>query len=292
MGRVIKLGDKLVGDGHPIYVAAEIGINHNGDLKIAKKLIDAAFWAGCDAVKFQKRTPELCVPPEQRSIMRETPWGYISYMEYRERMEFGFEEYREIDKYCRERGISWFVSCWDTESIDFMEEFNPPAYKVPSATATDSSVLRHLRATGRPIIISTGMTSLDKTRKALALLDPERTLLTHCTSTYPCPMNELNLRVIETLRREFDLPIGYSGHEVGLIPSVTAVALGACYIERHITLDRAMWGSDHAASVEPHGFHRLVNYIRGLEQALGDGQKRVYESEKPVMAKLRRVDDL
>ncbi len=292
MARVIKIGDRLVGDGHPNFVVAEIGINHNGDLDIAKKLIDAAAWAGCDAVKFQKRTPEVCVPRDQRNIMRETPWGYITYLDYRRRVEFGEKEYKEIDEYCRARNLMWFVSCWDVPSVEFMEQFNPPAYKVPSAVATDSSVLRRLRETGRPIILSTGMTSMEKVRKAVQILGLDRILLTHCTSTYPCPLDELNLRMLETLRREFDCPIGYSGHEVGLIPSVVAVALGACYIERHITLDRAMWGSDHAASVEPHGFYRLVKYIRSVGVAFGDGVKRVYASEAPIMAKLRRVDDL
>lgn len=292
MPRIVKLGDRLVGDGQPVYITAEIGINHNGDLAIAKRLIDIAAEAGCDAVKFQKRTPDKCVPLQQREHMRETPWGYISYLEYRRRIEFGHDEYVEIACYCRERGITWFASCWDEESVDFAEKFDPPCYKIPSACLTDAILLRRVRITGRPIILSTGMSSMAQIRAAVKILGRERLVITHCTSTYPCQLDELNLRLIQTLRREFDVPIGYSGHEVGLPSSVAAVALGACYLERHITLNRAMWGSDHAASVEPQGLERLVNYIRSVEAALGDGDKRVYESELPVMRRLRRVDTL
>ena len=289
MSRAVRIGDHWVGDGHPVYIVAEIGINHNGDMAIAKKLIDAAVHAGCSAVKFQKRTPELCVPPEQRSVMRETPWGYISYLEYRHRVEFGFEEYQEIDRYCKGEEITWFTSCWDVSSVDFIAQFAPPCYKIPSATLTDVQLLRHLRATGQPLILSTGMSTLEQIRSAVRVLGTDNLLITHCTSTYPCPPRELNLRVIETLRREFPCPIGYSGHEVGLPTTVAAVALGACYVERHITLDRAMWGSDQAASVEPHGFERLVKYIQTVEAALGDGKKCIWPSEVPIMYKLRRV---
>jgi N-acetylneuraminate synthase len=285
----IRIGGRTVGDGHPVYVVAEIGINHNGDLDLAKRLIDAAHLAGCDAVKFQKRTPELCVPPEQRDIPRETPWGIMSYLEYRRRVEFGQPEYDEIDRYCRERGITWFASVWDEPSVDFLERYDPVFYKIPSAALTDQSLLRHLRRTGRPLILSTGMSTSEQLREAVAVLGEDNLLITHCTSTYPCPPHELNLRMIETLRREFNCPIGYSGHEVGLQTSYAAVVLGACLVERHITLDRAMWGSDQAASVEPWGFMRLVRDIRVIESALGDGVKRVYESELPGMRRLRRV---
>ncbi|MGA9347282.1 MAG: N-acetylneuraminate synthase family protein [Anaerolineae bacterium] len=285
----IDIGGRLVGDGQPVYIVAEIGINHNGDLDIAKRLIDAAKVAGCDAVKFQKRTPDKCVLAEQRNTLRETPWGLITYLEYRYHVEFGYEEYREIDHYCRERGITWFASVWDEESVDFMEAFDPPCYKIPSAALTDRALLRHVRATGRPIILSTGMSTMEEIWAAVDVLGTENLLITHCTSTYPCKPGELNLRVIPTLQREFDCPIGYSGHEVGLQTTYAAVVLGACYVERHITLDRAMWGSDQAASVEPWGFMRLVRDIRVTEKALGDGIKRVYESEKPIMQRLRRV---
>ena len=285
----ITIGNRDVGEGYPVYIVAEIGINHNGDLEIAKQLIDAAKVAGCDAVKFQKRTPEKSVPPEQAEVLRETPWGLITYLDYRHRIEFGREEYLEIDRYCHDRQITWFASVWDEESVDFLEMFNVPCYKIPSAALTDHSLLRHVRATGRTIILSTGMSTMEQIRAALAVLGMNDILITHCTSTYPCKPDELNLRMVQTLKDEFNCPIGYSGHEVGLQITYAAVVLGACYIERHITLDRAMWGTDQAASVEPGGFIRLIRDIRVIEKGLGDGIKRVYESELPVLKKLRRV---
>jgi N-acetylneuraminate synthase len=288
MPKVVEIGGRPVGEGHPAFVIAEIGINHNGDLDIAKRLIDAAIFAGCDAVKFQKRTPELCVPPEQRNTMRETPWGLITYIDYRRRVEFGKDEYTEIDRHCRERSILWFASCWDKPSVDFMEQFDPPCYKIASASLTDDDLLQHIEKTGRPVILSTGMSTMEQIRHAVALLGQECLLIAHSTSTYPCKPEELNLRMIQTLQREFDCPIGYSGHEVGLQTTYAAVVLGACFVERHITLDRAMWGSDQAASIEPWGFMRLVRDIRVTESALGDGVKRVYKSEMPIMHRLRR----
>ena len=291
MSREIKIGNKMVGDGHPAYIIAEIGINHNGDLNIAKQMIDAAVHAGVDAVKFQKRTPDIATPPEQQKQMRETPWGYITYLDYRYKVEFGEEEYREIDRYCRERGIAWLVSVWDQPSVDFMEQFDTPAYKIPSASLTDLGLIRKARATGKPLILSTGMSTMEQIRQGVEIAGEEDLILMHCTSTYPCEPEELNLKMVETLRREFpNLPIGYSGHEVGLVPSAVAVALGASIVERHLTLDRAMWGSDQAASVEPGGFERLVKYIRVSESALGDGVKKVYESEIGSMKRLRRVN--
>ena len=289
MSKTIKIGDRTVGAGYPAYVIAEIGINHNGQLEIAKQLIDAAKVAGCDAVKFQKRTPEKCVPPEQAGLLRETPWGLITYMDYRRRIEFGEMEYREIDRYCRERQITWFASVWDEESVDFLESFDLPCYKIPSAAITDHALLRRARAAGRPLIVSTGMSTMEQIRDAVAVVGDENLLLAHCTSTYPSTPDELNLRVIQTLKEEFNCPVGYSGHEVGLQVTYAAVVLGACCVERHITLDRAMWGSDQAASVEPGGFMRLVRDIRVIERGLGDGTKRVYDSEKPIMKRLRRV---
>jgi N-acetylneuraminate synthase len=288
MTREVKIGSRMIGDGHPTYVTAEIGINHNGDLAIAKKMIFEAHRTSVDSVKFQKRTPEICVPRDQWEIMRETPWGYISYIEYRRKMEFGQAEYAEIDRYCKELGIDWFASVWDEPSVDFMEQFDPIAYKIPSAALTDSGLLKKLRATRRPLILSTGMSNMDQIKDAVALLDTQKLVITHATSTYPCDPDELNLKVIQVLRDTFPCPIGYSGHEVGLIPSVVAVAMGACVVERHITLDRAMWGSDQAASVEPTGFERLVKYIRVTEASLGDGVKKVYDSEISSLKKLRR----
>jgi N-acetylneuraminate synthase len=291
MARAMQLGDLMVGDGYPTYIVAEIGINHNGSVDIAKKMIDGARHAGVNAVKFQKRTPELCVPPDQRNVMRETPWGYITYLDYRYKVEFDQDQYSEIDRYCREKGVGWFASVWDEPSIDFMEQFNPICYKVPSASLTDHALLRKLCSTHRPIILSTGMSTMEQIEEAVKQLDSSRLMITHATSTYPCEPNELNLRMIQTLREHFAFPIGYSGHEVGLIPSVVAAGLGACLVERHITLDRAMWGSDQAASVEPAGFERLVHYIRVTEQSLGDGVKKVYQSEMSSLKKLRRVQN-
>jgi len=284
----VRVGNRWIGPDFPVYVIGEIGINHNGNIEIARQLIETAARAGCDAVKFQKRTPALCVPPEQRNVMRETPWGYINYMEYRERVEFGFEEYQIIDQHCKKHGIQWFASCWDEPSVDFIEQFDPPCYKIQSAAVTDTALLTHLRETVKPMILSTGMSTMEQIREAVQLLDRETLILCHSTSTYPCPPEELNLRMIQTLHSEFDCPVGYSGHEVGLVPSAAAVALGACVVERHITLDRSMWGSDQSASVEPGGLEKLVKYIRTVEISAGDGVKRVYDSEKKVMQRLRR----
>jgi N-acetylneuraminate synthase len=288
--RRFEIGGRLVGDGQPTFVVAEIGVNHNGDIDLAKKLIDAAVSAGVDAVKFQKRTPELCVPADQRDQMRETPWGYIPYLEYRHHVEFSQDEYEEIDRYCRQRGVMWFASVWDKPSVDLLEAFDPVCYKVPSAGLTDSDLLRHVRSKGRPVILSTGMSTMGQIKAAVEVLGTQDLLITHTTSTYPCSPDELNLKMIQTLRETFPCPVGYSGHEVGLIPTVVTVALGAALVERHITLDRAMWGTDQAASVEPGGFDRLVKYIRVTEEALGDGIKQVYESEQVSLRKLRTVN--
>lgn len=289
MRKEIVIHQQRVGDSLPVYIIAEIGINHNGDVNIAKKLIDVAVWTGCNAVKFQKRTPELAVPPDQRNKMRETPWGYITYMEYRYKVEFGYEEYQEIDRYCREKGITWFTSCWDEQSVDFIEQFKPACYKIASASLTDNKLLQHLRSTGRPLILSTGMSTQEQIKGAVNLLGIDNLAIMHTTSTYPCPPEQLNLQMIASLREQFECPIGYSGHEAGLPTTVAAVALGASLIERHITLDRTMWGSDQAASIEPGGLERLVKYIRVVEQAMGDGVKKVYDDEVTAMKKLRRV---
>ena len=288
--RYMNFGGRTIGDRQPAYIVAEIGINHNGDLALARRLIDAAADARCDAVKFQKRTPELCVPFHQRDRPRDTPWGTMTYLAYRERIEFGAVEYKTLIEHCRRRRIDWFVSCWDEAAVDFIEPFEPIGYKIPSAALTDVWLLKRFRQTGRPLMLSTGMSTMGQIDAAVALLGTSDLLIAHSTSTYPCPLPELNLRVIETLRNRFDCPIGYSGHEVGLPTTLAAVCLGASMIERHITLDRAMWGTDQAASIEPQGFERLVKYIRNVEAALGTGVKTVYESEIAVMRKLRRDD--
>lgn len=292
MARVVDLKGRLVGDGCPNYIIAEIGINHNGSMEIAKKLIDVAKAAGCDAVKFQKRTPEKCVPAEMRDKMRETPWGYITYLEYRYKVEFGLEEFTTIDNYCRAQKIDWFVSCWDPDSVAFMQQFKTPCIKIPSASLTDRELLESIRDSGEAVMLSTGMSNVDQIKAAIKILGVDKLLLAHATSTYPCPKEELNLRMITTLREMYPCPIGYSGHEVGLATTLAAVALGASFLERHVTLDRAMWGSDQAASIEPGGLKRLVKDVRNVEVALGDGKKKVYPSEVIAASRLRLKDTL
>lgn len=288
----VKVGDRYIGDGEPVYIIAEIGINHNGSMSLAEKMIDGAVFAGCDAVKFQKRNPNSCVPKDQWNIERDTPWGRMSYIEYRHKIEFDFNQYSEINEYCKEKRIDWFASPWDEESLEFLEQFNPIMYKAASDSVTDKSLLKKMRATGKPVMLSTGMSTMDEIEKAVNIFDRENLLIAQSTSTYPCALNELNLKVIQTFRQKFpEIPIGYSGHETGLAPSLAAVALGASFVERHITLDRAMWGTDQAASVEIGGMQRLVKDIRDIEKALGDGTKRVYESEKKSIERLRRVSN-
>ncbi len=288
MSNTIEVGSRPVGPDHPTYIIGEIGINHNGDLEKAKELIDVAEEAGCDAVKFQKRNPDVCVPEEQKDEIRETPWGTMKYIEYKHHIEFGWEEFEEIDSYCEGKDLHWFSSCWDKDSVDFIESFDPVAYKVASASLTDDDLIQEMDAKGRPMFVSTGMSTMEEIEHALSQLEENRLLVAHCTSTYPCEPDELNLRMIKTLQEKLDVPIGYSGHEVGLQTTVAAVVMGACFVERHITLDRAMWGSDQAASVEPQGLDRLVRDIRVIEDALGDGKKKVYDSEVPIRKKLRK----
>ena len=283
-----RIGKNNIEENHPVFIIAEIGINHNGDLNTAKKLIDAASRAGCDAVKFQKRTPELCVPENKKNVPRETPWGTINYIDYRHKVEFDEHQYLEIDKYCKQKNIAWFASCWDIPSVDFIEKFNTPCYKIPSAKITDKKLVKHIASKGKPVILSTGMSTMKEIRNVVDILGNIPLLIAHCTSSYPCKIDELNLNMIKTLKKEFNVPVGYSGHEVGLQTTYAAIALGACFIERHITLDRSMWGSDQAASIEPWGFMRLVRDIRIIEKAMGDGIKKVYESEIPTKNKLRK----
>ena len=288
MASKVKIGDRWIGDGELCFVVAEIGINHNGDVGLAKKLIDAAGLTGCEAVKFQKRTIEVVYSAEELARPRESPFGSTN-GDLKRGLEFGYEEYAEIDQCCREKGMLWYASCWDEGSVDFIKQFDPPCYKIASACLTDDGLLRHHRRFGRPIILSTGMSTLEQIDHAVEVLGRENLIILHCTSTYPSRLEELNLRVIHALAERYNVPVGYSGHEVGLSPSLAAAVLGACMVERHITLDRAMWGSDQAASVEPHGIARLVRDIHAVETALGDGVKRVWPSEVPVMNKLRRV---
>lgn len=284
----VRIGDKWVGEEEPCFIVAEIGINHNGQLEIAKQLIDVAVSAGCDAVKFQKRTVDIVYSKEELDKPRESPFGTTN-RELKVGLELGLKGYQEIDRYCRERGIMWFTSCWDELSVDFLDQFNPPCYKIASACLTDDNLLRHARRKGKPIILSTGMSTLEQIEHAVKVLGTDELIILHCTSVYPSRPEELNLRVIQTLANRYDCPVGYSGHEVGISTTVATAVLGAKVVERHITIDRAMWGSDQAASMEPQGIERLVSYIRAIERAMGDGLKVVYPSERPIIDKLRRV---
>ncbi len=284
----VRLGSKVIGPERPCYVVAEIGINHNGDIDLAKKLINVALGADCDAVKFQKRTVDVVYSPEELAKPRESPFGPTN-GDLKRGLEFEQEEYEEIDRYCREVKIDWFASCWDEASVDFIAQFKVPCFKIASASLTDDNLLRHTRSVGKPIVLSTGMSTIQEVDHAVDVLGKQDLILLHACSTYPAYYEELNLRVIDVLRDRYRVPVGYSGHETGLPSSVAAVVLGACIIERHITLDRSMWGSDHAASLEPNGITRLVRDIRLIEKSKGDGIKRVLEREQPIIKKLRRV---
>jgi len=289
MTNKVSVGKKFIGEGEPVYIIAEIGINHNGDIEIAKQLMDVAVETGCDAVKFQKRTPEICVPEEQKSIPRETPWGTMTYFDYKKRIEFEQREFEQIDAYAKKIGIDWFASPWDVPSVDFLEGFKVPCQKIASACLTDSELLSSINKTKTTTILSTGMSSMLEIDKAVSLLNDVPLAIAQATSTYPAEASELNLRAIQTFAEKYKVPVGYSGHERGLQVTIAAVALGATFIERHITLDRSMWGTDHSASLEPEGLKKLVRDIRIIELALGDGKKKVYDSEIPIRAKLRRV---
>jgi sialic acid synthase SpsE len=289
MTNKVSVGKKAIGAGEPVYIIAEIGINHNGDIEIAKQLMDVAVETGCDAVKFQKRTPEICVPEEQKSIPRDTPWGTMSYFDYKKRIEFEQKEFEQIDAYAKKIGIDWFASPWDVPSVDFLEGFNVPCQKIASACLTDSELLSAVNKTKTTTILSTGMSSIEEIDNAVSLLNNVPLAIAQATSTYPAEASELNLRAIQTFAEKYKVPVGYSGHERGLQVTIAAVALGATFVERHITLDRSMWGTDHSASLEPEGLKKLVRDIRIIELALGDGIKKVYDSEIPIRAKLRRV---
>jgi N-acetylneuraminate synthase len=284
----IQIGDRTVGDGQPCYVIGEIGINHNGDVGIGRQLIDVCAEAGAEAVKLQKRTLDIVYTREELGRPRETPFGATN-GDLKRRLELDADAYRALERHADARGVQWFASCWDEPSVDFIARFDVPAFKIASASLTDDALLRAYRRTGKPLLLSTGMSTLDEIDHAVEVLGTDDLLILHCTSTYPSKNEELNLRAIPMLRERYQVPIGYSGHELGLATSVAAVALGACVVERHVTLDRAMFGSDQAASVEPQGFSRMIRDIRAVEDALGDGVKRVYASEVPIRAKLRRV---
>jgi N-acetylneuraminate synthase len=283
----VLIGNKKVGDGQPCFVIAEIGINHNGDIDITKRLIDLAKLSGCDAVKFQKRTIDVVYSAEELAKPRENPFGETN-GDLKYGLEFGLEEYKEFDRYCKEKNMMWFASCWDEGSVDFIDQFKVPCYKIASASLTDDELLKHTRAKGKPIIMSTGMSTLEQIDHAIEIIGKDNLIILHTTSTYPALYTELNLSVIPALRKRYGVPVGYSGHETGIASSTAAVALGACVVERHITLDRAMWGSDQAASLGPSGVIKMINEIRLVETSIGDGVKRVIEREEPIIKKLRR----
>lgn len=287
MTKCVKIGNKLVGDNYPCFIIAEIGINHNGSVELAKKMIDLAVKAGCDAVKFQKRMVDVVYTKEELAKERQSVFGNTN-GDLKRGLEFGYNEYSEINEYCKEQGIMWFASCWDEGSVDFIDQFDVPCYKIASASLTDDNLLKYTKSKGKPILLSTGMSTMDEIRHAVEILGENNLIIYHCTSTYPSNSDETNLKVIETLKKEFNCPIGYSGHERGITPSVLAVALGACSVERHITTDRTNWGSDQAASLEMTGLSHMIRDIRQVPALLGDGVKVVYDREIPIKEKLRR----
>ena len=283
----VKIANRYIGPGYPCFFVSEIGINHNGDVKIAKKLIDIAKKAGSDAVKFQKRTINYLYKKKELDEYRESPFGK-TYYDYRKGVEFEYSEYTNLRSYCKKKRIVSFSSCWDIKAVDFMEKLNPPCYKIASASLTDQNLLKYIRSKKKPIILSTGMSSMSQIKRAVKILGKKDLIILHCTSAYPADKNELNLKVINNLMKTFKVPVGYSGHETLLAPSLAAASIGANMIERHITLDRAMWGSDHAASLGPDGLWKLIANIRNIESALGDGKKKVYKSEIPEIKRLRK----
>ena len=288
MTKCVKIANKVIGDGYPCFIIAEIGINHNGSVSLAKKMIDIAVTTGCDAVKFQKRTIDVVYTKEELAKERKSVFGNTN-GDLKRGLEFGEAEYKEIDEYCKKKGIIWFASCWDEASVDFMEKFDVPCYKIASASLTDDNLLKYTKSKGKPILLSTGMSTMEEIRHAVSILGEENLVIYHCTSTYPSDTGEMNLRVIPEFKKEFSCPIGYSGHERGVTPSVISVVVGANSVERHITNDRTNWGSDQAASLETAGLYHMVRDIRQVPILLGDGVKVVYDRELPIIEKLRRV---
>ncbi|MGN1124661.1 MAG: N-acetylneuraminate synthase family protein [Candidatus Gastranaerophilaceae bacterium] len=288
MSNTVKIANKFIGDGHPCFITAEIGINHNGDINLAKKLIDLASMVGCDAVKFQKRTVDVVYTQEELAKERISVFGNTN-GDLKRGLEFGQKEYEIIDKYCKEKNIIWYASCWDEGSVDFIEQFNPPCYKIASASLTDDNLLKYTKKTGKPIFLATGMSTLEQIDHAVDVLGTDNLIIYHCTSTYPTELNEINLKVIPELKKRYACPVGFSGHEKGIVPSIVSAVIGANAVERHITVDRTLWGSDQAASLEYNGIYRVVRDIHQIDKILGDGIKKVYDSELPIIKKLRRV---
>ena len=272
-----------------IIITAEIGINHNGDMSICKQLIDVAAESGADCVKFQKRDINEVYTQEYLSSSRESPWG-TTQREQKEGLEFSADQYNEIELYCKNKGIDWYASAWDINSQKFLRQFNSKYNKVASAMIVHNELLKEIASEGKHTFISTGMTTYDDIQNAVNIFNEAKCSfeLMHTVSTYPMKEEDANLNMINTLRDKFNCDVGYSGHEVGLAVSYAAAALGITSLERHITLDRSMYGSDQSASVEPSGFKQLVGAIRKIEIAMGDGIKRVYEAEIPIAQNLRQ----
>lgn len=291
MGRPsIHIGNRVIDDRSPIFFIGEIGINHNGDLQLAKRLIDSAFACGWDCVKFQKRNPDVCVPEPQKGVMRDTPWGRMSYLDYRYRMEFGKEEYDYLDRYCAEKPILWSASAWDLDSLDFLLGYPLGLLKIPSAKLTDSALLEKSCRSGLPVLLSTGMSTLEEIDRAVEILEKHgdgNFILMHTNSAYPSPPEDINLRMIPFLRERYNCIVGYSGHETNLEPTVLAASLGVKVVERHITVSHDLWGSDHFASLEVHAMHMLINRCKDVDVLLGDGVKRLTGKELEVRRKLR-----
>jgi len=271
------------------FLIAEIGINHNGSIKLAKQMIDLAKNIGFDAVKFQKRNPEISTPEKQKNIFRNTPWGEMSYLNYKKKIEFGLKEFKEIDKYCKKNNILWFASAWDLDSQKFLKRFNLKYNKVASAMVTNLKLVNEIAKERKMTFISTGMSSIKDIKKCISFFKKNKCkfALMHCVSTYPCPEEKLNLNMIPTLKNKFKCEVGYSGHEPTVSPTIFAYLLGARYIERHITLDRSMWGTDQAASLSKSGMENLVSILQKAPLIMGNGIKKISIEEKKMLKKFK-----
>lgn len=286
----LKIGSSIVGDGKPIYLIAEIGINHNGDMQIAKKLIDATWSTGWNCAKFQKRTPEICVPENQKNIQRQTPWGEMTYLEYKRRIEFGKKEFDFINIYCKEKPLDWTASVWDLPSLEFIMNYDLPFLKIPSAKITDKELVKETAISGKPLFVSTGMSTIQEIDDVVNIVEKhlsKRYILFHCNSAYPAKLEEVNLNMIRTLKERYNCLVGYSGHEEEILPSILAPVYGVCVIERHITLDRDMWGTDQKSSIEVQGMSYLVKRVHAVKKIAGDGLKVITDEELKMREKLR-----
>jgi len=290
MEKRLKIGSRFIGDDENVYLIAEIGINHNGDLQIAKKLIDATWATGWDCAKFQKRTPDICVPENQKKVMKQTPWGEMTYLDYKHKIEFQKNEYDYIDKYAKEKPLAWSASAWDLPSLEFLMQYDIPFIKIPSAKITDKELVEQAAKAGRPVFISSGMSIMEEVDCAVNIIEKylsKNYVLFHCNSTYPAKPDELNIKTISTLKERYNCLVGYSGHEYDITPATLAPVFGACVIERHVTLDHDMWGTDQAASIEVRGMDFLAKRINSVKTIVGDGIKTIYAGEKEIREKLR-----